>query len=37
LRLLRDNAYQAALIDYHLPEMDGYALARLMRDDCGAT
>ncbi|NVN86932.1 MAG: response regulator [Rhodopseudomonas sp.] len=36
LRLLRDNVYQVALIDYHLPEMDGYALARLMRDDCGA-
>lgn len=34
LKLLRDYAYQVALIDYHLPEMDGYALARLMRDSC---
>jgi CheY-like chemotaxis protein len=36
LRLLREGNYHAALIDYHLPEMDGYALARLMRDICGA-
>lgn len=32
LKLLRAHAYRVALIDYHLPEMDGYALARLMRD-----
>jgi CheY-like chemotaxis protein len=31
LRLAQDNAYDLVLIDYHLPEMDGYALARLMR------
>lgn len=32
LRLLRENVYRIALIDYHLPAMDGYALAKLMRD-----
>ena len=32
LRMLRENSYSAALVDYHLPEMDGLALARLMRD-----
>lgn len=31
LRCLQDNAYDLVFIDYHLPEMDGYALARLMR------
>ena len=32
LRMLREKPYEVALVDYHLPEMDGYALARLMRD-----
>jgi len=32
LRMLRETAYEVALVDYHLPEMDGYALAKLMRD-----
>lgn len=32
LNMLRERSYAAALLDYHLPEMDGYALARLMRD-----
>lgn len=32
LRLLRDVSYDAALVDYHLPEMDGFTLARLMHD-----
>ena len=32
LRLLREISYDAVLVDYHLPEMDGFALARLMRD-----
>ena len=36
LRLLREIAYDAVLVDYHLPEMDGFALARLMRDVSGA-
>ena len=31
LRLLSARGHAVALIDYHLPEMDGYALARLMR------
>ena len=34
LNMLRERSYAAALLDYHLPEMDGYALARLMRDIC---
>lgn len=32
LRLLREKSYDIALVDYHLPEMDGFALARLIRD-----
>jgi CheY-like chemotaxis protein len=32
LRLLSERRYGIVLIDYHLPEMDGYALARLMRE-----
>ena len=32
LRMLRETPYRVALVDYHLPEMDGYALAKLMRD-----
>ena len=32
LKLLREHAYRVTLIDYHLPEMDGYALAKLLRD-----
>jgi CheY-like chemotaxis protein len=35
VNLLRDRGYDAALIDYHLPEMDGYALARLLRETGG--
>ena len=31
LRCVQDTAYDLVFIDYHLPEMDGYALARLMR------
>ncbi|GLS47082.1 response regulator [Methylobacterium brachythecii] len=32
LRLLSERRHEIVLIDYHLPEMDGYALARLMRE-----
>ena len=32
LRMMRERAYVAALVDYHLPEMDGCALARLLRE-----
>ncbi|MCJ2032798.1 response regulator [Methylobacterium sp. J-068] len=32
LRLLSEGRHEIVLIDYHLPEMDGYALARLMRE-----
>ena len=32
LQLVRNHPYRIALVDYHLPEMDGYALAKLMRD-----
>ncbi len=31
LRLARENVYDIVFVDYHLPEMDGYAFARLMR------
>jgi CheY-like chemotaxis protein len=31
LRLAQEQPYDLAFVDYHLPEMDGYALARLMR------
>ncbi len=31
LRLAQDSAYDLVFVDYHLPEMDGYAFARLMR------
>jgi len=31
LRLAQDQAYDIVFVDYHLPEMDGYAFARLMR------
>jgi CheY-like chemotaxis protein len=31
LRLAQEGAYDLVFVDYHLPEMDGYALARLMR------
>ncbi len=33
LERARAGHYDALLIDYHLPEMDGYALARLLRDE----
>lgn len=36
LRLLSERHHAIVLIDYHLPEMDGYALARLMREVVGA-
>ncbi len=32
LRLLSERRHEIVLIDYHLPEMDGYALARLIRE-----
>ncbi len=32
LRMLKRQAYDLALVDYHLPELDGYASARLMRE-----
>ena len=31
LRVAQERVFDLVLIDYHLPEMDGYALARLMR------
>lgn len=31
LKLAQDGAYDLVFVDYHLPEMDGYAFARLMR------
>ena len=31
LRMAQEKPYDLVFIDYHLPEMDGYALARLMR------
>ena len=37
LRLLSERRHAVVLIDYHLPEMDGYALARLMREIVGAS
>lgn len=37
LKLLREGSYGAVLVDYHLPAMDGYALARLMRDVAGGS
>ena len=36
LRLLSERRHAIVLIDYHLPEMDGFALARLMREIVGA-
>lgn len=35
LRLLSERRHDVVMIDYHLPEMDGYALARLMREITG--
>ncbi|MCJ2060159.1 response regulator [Methylobacterium sp. J-048] len=35
LRQLSERRHGIVLIDYHLPEMDGYALARLMREIMG--
>lgn len=32
LQLAKVNGYDLAFLDYHLPEFDGYALARLMRN-----
>ena len=32
LKLARDNRDDLALVDYHLPDLDGYASARLLRD-----
>ena len=31
LRLAQEHRYDLVFVDYHLPEMDGYALARLLR------
>ena len=31
LRMAQEQRYDLVLVDYHLPEMDGYALARLIR------
>ena len=31
LRMAQEKPYDLVFVDYHLPEMDGYALARLMR------
>lgn len=31
LRLAQEKSYDLVFVDYHLPEMDGYALARLLR------
>ncbi len=31
LRMAQDETYDLVFVDYHLPEMDGYALARLLR------
>ena len=31
LRMAQEQRYDLVLVDYHLPEMDGYAFARLMR------
>lgn len=36
LELLRSRAYGLVLVDYHLPEMDGYAFARIISQS-GAT
>ena len=38
LEKLRKNAYDLALVDVHMPEMDGYAVARNVRDheSCGS-
>ena len=33
---MQAQAYGIALVDYHLPEMDGYALAKLLRDAAAA-
>lgn len=33
LKAAQSGNYDAILIDYHLPEMDGYAIGRLMRDE----
>lgn len=31
LRFMQDASYDLIFVDYHLPDLDGYALARLMR------
>src|SRR5271169_4470721 len=39
VRLLKEGRHGVALVDYQLPELDGYASARLLREltDSGAT
>jgi signal transduction histidine kinase/CheY-like chemotaxis protein len=37
LHRLRESAYDAVLLDVHMPEVDGYALARAIRADHGAS
>jgi CheY-like chemotaxis protein len=32
VRLLKEGRHDVALVDYHLPELDGYASARLLRE-----
>ena len=32
VRMLRNERYDLALIDYHMPDLDGFASARLLRD-----
>ena len=35
VRMLRNERYDLALIDYHMPDLDGFASARLLRDVSG--
>ena len=35
VRMSRNERYDIALIDYHMPDLDGFALARLLRDVSG--
>ena len=37
LRRLRDAAFDAVLLDVHMPDVDGYALARAIRAEHGAS
>lgn len=33
LKMLRENKYHIAMLDLHMPEIDGYALAKIVRSD----